>query len=72
MKFSRQESWSGLPFLTPGDLLDSGIELDLLHGRQILDCLSYQGSWKARLWRFICFGHLLSGSTLIETFGAWI
>ena len=24
--FSRQEYWSGLLFLTPGDLLDSGIE----------------------------------------------
>ena len=26
MGFSRQEFWSGLPFLSPGDLLDSGIE----------------------------------------------
>ena len=26
MEFSRQEYWSGLPFLSPGDLLDSGIE----------------------------------------------
>ena len=26
MGFSRQEYWSGLPFLTPGDLPDSGIE----------------------------------------------
>ena len=24
--FSRQEYWSGLPFLSPGDLPDSGIE----------------------------------------------
>ena len=24
--FSRQEYWSGLPFPTPGDLLDPGIE----------------------------------------------
>ena len=24
--FSRQEYWSGLPFPSPGDLLDSGIE----------------------------------------------
>ena len=36
MEFSRQEYWSGLPFLSPGDLLDLGIELGLLHGRQIL------------------------------------
>ena len=26
MGFSRQEYWSGLPFPTPGDLLDPGIE----------------------------------------------
>ena len=27
MGFSRQEDWSGLPFPSPGDLPDSGIEL---------------------------------------------
>ena len=26
MEFSRQESWSGLPFPSPGDLLDPGIK----------------------------------------------
>ena len=26
MKFSRQEYWSGMPFPSPGDLLDPGIE----------------------------------------------
>ena len=26
MRFRRQEYWSGLPFLSPGDLLDPGIE----------------------------------------------
>ena len=26
VEFSRQEYWSGLPFPTPGDLLDPGIE----------------------------------------------
>ena len=26
MGFSRQEDWSGLPFHSPGDLLDPGIE----------------------------------------------
>ena len=26
MEFSRQEYWSGLPFLTPGDLLDPEIK----------------------------------------------
>ena len=27
MEFSMQEYWSGLPFPSPGDLLDPGIEL---------------------------------------------
>ena len=27
MEFSRQEYWSGLPFPTPGDLPDPGIQL---------------------------------------------
>ena len=27
MEFTRQEYWSGLPFPSPGDLLDPGIEL---------------------------------------------
>ena len=26
LEFSRQEYWNGLPFLTPGDLPNSGIE----------------------------------------------
>ena len=30
MGFPRQEDWSGLPFPTPGDLLDVGIELTCL------------------------------------------
>ena len=57
--FSRQEYWSGLPFPSPGDLPNSGIEtgspkkkkrkkkkkeLGLLHYRQILHLLSHQGS----------------------------
>ena len=31
IEFSRQEYWSGLPFPSPGDLPDLGIELGLLH-----------------------------------------
>ena len=30
MEFSRQEYWSGLPFPSPGDLPDSGIEQYLI------------------------------------------
>jgi len=43
MEFSKQEYWSGLPFLSPGDLPDPGIEPDLSHCRQILYHLSHQG-----------------------------
>ena len=44
MEFSRQEFWSGLPFPSPGHLPSLGIEPRLLHGRQILYCLSHKGS----------------------------
>ena len=30
MEFSRQERWSGLPFLPPGDLPDPGVEPESL------------------------------------------
>ena len=36
MEFSRQEYCSGLPFLSPGDLPDPGIEPTLLRCRQII------------------------------------
>ena len=41
--FSRQGYWSGLPFPSPGDLPDPGIKPGLLHCRQILYWMSYQG-----------------------------
>ena len=41
IEFSRQEYWSGLSFSSPGDLLDPGLDLGLLHCRHILYCLSY-------------------------------
>ena len=44
MEFFRQEYWSGLPFLTPGDLPDPGIELESCVsciGRQVLLPLSH-------------------------------
>ena len=44
MGFPRQESWSGLPFLAPGDLSYQGLNPDLLNCRQILYCLSHQFS----------------------------
>ena len=44
MGFSRQEYWSRLPFPSPGDLPDPGIEPSLPHCRQTLYRLSCQGS----------------------------
>ena len=43
-EFSRQEYWSEEPFPSPGNLPDQGSKLGLLHCRQILYHLSYQGS----------------------------
>ena len=37
----QQEYWSGLPFPSPGDLPDPGINLGLPHFRQTLYCLSH-------------------------------
>ena len=45
MEFSRQEYWSVLPFPSPGDLSDPGIESGLPHYRHILFCLNHQGKW---------------------------
>ena len=39
MGFSRQEYWSELPFPSPGDLPDPGVEWGFLYCRQILYCL---------------------------------
>ena len=42
MGFSRQEYWSGLPFPSPGDLPNPGIDPSLWHCRQILYHLIHQ------------------------------
>ena len=44
LKFSRQEYWSELPFPYPGNLPTQESNPGLLHCRQILYCLSHQGS----------------------------
>ena len=44
MGFSRQEYWSGLPFPSPGNLPNLGIEPRLPHWSQTLQPLSHQGS----------------------------
>ena len=49
MGFSRQKYWSGLPFPSPGDLLDQGLNLCLLHCRQIL---YHWAIWETYLFYF--------------------
>ena len=44
MGFSRQEYWNGLPFPLQGIFPTQGLNPSLLHWRQILYCLSHQGS----------------------------
>ena len=44
MEFSRQESLSGLPFISPGIFLTQRLNSGLLHCRQVLYRLSHQGS----------------------------
>ena len=44
MGFSRQEYWSGLPFLLHGIFPTQKSNLGLLHCRQIIYWLSYEGS----------------------------
>ena len=44
VEFSRQEYWSGSHSLLQGTLLIQGSNLGFLHCRQILYCLSNQGS----------------------------
>ena len=43
MGFSRQEYLSGLPFPSPGDLSNPGLNSGLLYYRQILYHLNHQG-----------------------------
>ena len=45
MEFSRQEYWSGLPFPSPGDLPDPGIEPGYYSGERLL---SWRG--RGRVW----------------------
>ena len=44
MKLSRQEYWNGVPFSSPGDLPDPGIELRSPELRE--DSLPFESPWK--------------------------
>ena len=50
MEFSRQEYWSRLPFPSPGIFPTQGSNPGLPHCRQILYCLSHQGSPLILYW----------------------
>ena len=48
-EFFRQEYWSGLPFTTPGDLLDPGMEPTSLVSPSLADgflLLHHLGAWE--------------------------
>ena len=67
MGFPRQEYWSGLPFPSPGDFPDPRITT--LHRRQILYCLSPQGSpIKSHALRSLIPGHFSQCSTSAPPF----
>ena len=55
MEFSRQEYWSGLPFPTPGDLPNPGIELASLLFPALVDgFFTTCATWEAHCILYIC------------------
>ena len=57
MEFSRQESWSGLPFSPPGDLPDPGIKPGSLMSPVLAGGFFTTGAtWEAQCneWNFLC------------------
>ena len=44
MEFSRQEYWSGLPFLTPGIFPTQGLNLHIMH---LLEFFTTSAIWEA-------------------------
>ena len=51
MGFSRQESWSGLPFLSPGNIPDPGIEpMSLVSPALAGGFFTTVLSWKPKQW----------------------
>ena len=65
MEFSRQEYWSGLPFPSPGDLPDTGIEprSPTLQA----DSLSFEPAGKLFLFFFIALRTEANGSRAGES-----
>ena len=59
MEFSRQEYWNGQRIPSPADFADPGMNQSLLHCRQILYQLSYQGShrFKTLVFLVVMYGY---------------
>jgi len=62
--FPKKEYWRGLPFLSPGDLRNPGIEPSLLHCRQILYGLSFH---RSPTYTLQCVKQIASGKLLYST-----
>ena len=67
MEFSRQEYWSGLPFLSPGDLSDPEIEPVYPAWQADFLPLSHLGSPRILLSLFYRWEHWGSGAQLLAT-----
>ena len=66
MRFPWQEYWTGLPFPSPRDLPAQGSNPSLPHCRQILYCLSHQGSPTETLQLVINYPLILSYTFTID------
>ena len=64
MGFSRQESWSGLPFPSLGDLPNPGVEFTYLASLALAGVFFTTGT----IWEAISFKYLLSGFLLWRLF----
>ena len=71
MGFSRQEHWSGLPFLFQGIFLTKGLNPGLLHCRQILYYLSPKGSSSHYDNIIILIYHICKNNKIIKNWFWW-
>ena len=56
MEFARQEYWSGLPFSSPGDLLDPGIELASLRSPALAGgFFTISATWQIPIHMYILY-----------------
>ena len=65
IEFSRQEYWSGFHFLFQRIFPTQGSNPGLLHCRQMLYCLSHQGSLFSDIWFANIFSHTVGCFTIL-------